>query len=61
MFNNNVGGRSNLVEEQDEEEKCSACNLVRPESTPMHEEVFWIGCDICQKWYHQVCEEVDDN
>ncbi|KAL3457717.1 hypothetical protein BJX64DRAFT_243599 [Aspergillus heterothallicus] len=35
---------------------CAACNLVRiPADTSDQDDVTWISCDGCKRWYHIVC------
>lgn len=39
-------------EDEHEETLCGSCG------TNGNEDEFWIGCDICEKWYHGKCVKI---
>ncbi|KAL2844325.1 JmjC domain-containing histone demethylation protein 1 [Aspergillus pseudoustus] len=42
--------------EETSQASCAACNLVRiPVDTSDQDDVTWISCDGCKRWYHIVC------
>ena len=50
----------------DNPECCQACNssnyMAPPTATPAQEQdVLWLQCERCEKWYHAPCVGVDAN
>jgi len=40
---------------ENEDEICQKCHKARPEDFPLGQDVEWVGCDKCSKWYHVLC------
>ena len=47
--------------DENSDEKCAICHRSNPPKEKSAEEkVKWIGCDVCLKWYHKVCEDASE-
>ena len=44
----------------DDEENLTSCACCTPEHTGIPNEVEWLGCDVCEAWYHSCCVRVPD-
>ncbi len=47
------------MQEGNENEVCNECKLPRPENYAADQDLVWIGCDVCEKWFHVVCVGMD--
>lgn len=45
---------------EDDKEICSAC-LARFVEKKKNEDMMWIGCDGCGKWYHSFCKNISNS
>ena len=45
----------NMNNQDGNEEVCNECKLPRPEKYAADQDLVWIGCDVCEMWFHVVC------
>ena len=44
---------------EEEEECCFSCKKTNVRGSAS-KEVEWVTCDLCEKWYHVICEGASD-